>query len=161
MVEGTCRWLVILEGTTKDLAMQELTFKMVDHKEFTLTPIAVTEDWLASVLAIAAKTEKYRVKNVLKTVRGPQQENIKDWRTLFIYAFLKKNAIPLTFLLGALKEGGFIVMAIWPPPFVKIVRQNPEKELVQSILIQIAKNPRLFEFVNICYSGTQELPYAS
>jgi len=152
----TATWTVILEGTTKEEAREALTFEMVDHKEFTLTPIAIKEDWLDAVLSIAATTEKYRVKSVLKTVLGPQQENFKNRNVLFVYVLLKKNAIPLAFLLGALKDSGYMVLSLWPPQFVGIVRQHHDKETVLSILIQIAKNPEIFEFINICYWVTRE-----
>lgn len=159
-------WTVVLEGTTKDIATEKLTFEMIDHKEFSHAPIILKEDWLVAILNIAAKIEEYRVKTVLTTVLGPQQENFKDQKVLFVYALLKKNEIPLTFLLGALKEGSHMVLAIWPRQFVEIAKQYPEKELVLSSLIQIAKNSELFKFVNICGWFSKEnktfpSPYAS
>lgn len=159
-------WTVILEGTTKDMTTDKLTFEMINYKKFTHDPIIVKEDWLVAVLNIAEKIERYRVKKVVTAVLGPQQENFKDQEIIFIYALLKKNEIPLTFLLGAIKEGGYMVLAIWPRQFVEITKQYPEKELVLSSLIQIAKNSELFKFVNICSWFSQEnktfpSPYAS
>lgn len=162
----TDTWTVILEGTTKDMTTDKLTFEMIDHKEFTYAPIIVKEDWLVAVLDIAEKIEGYRVKTVVTTVLGPQKENFKDQKIIFVYALLKKNEIPLTFLLSAIKEGGYMVLAIWPRQFVEIAKLYPEKELVLSSLIQIAKNAELFKFVNICSWFSQEnktlpSPYAS
>lgn len=159
-------WNVTLEGTTKEKAEEELDFCLIDYKEFTSNPIAIQEDWLDTVLSITAMKETYRVKTVLKTVIGPQEEDYNGRDVLFIYALLKKNAIPLAFLLGSLKNRGYMVLSIWPPQFVNVVKVHPEKETVLSMLIQIAKNPELFEFVNICCWDTQEgssfpPPYAS
>ena len=68
-------WNVILEGITKEKEEEELNFCLVDYKEFTSNPIALQEDWIDTVLTIAATKEKYQVKTVLKTVIGPQEEN--------------------------------------------------------------------------------------
>jgi len=159
-------WTVTIDGSTNEKPEEELDFDLIDQKEFTNDPIAIQEDWLDTVLSIAAMRDKYRIKTVLKTVIGPQKEDYEGRDVLFIYALLKKNAIPLAFLLGALKNRGYLVLSIWPPQFVNIVKEHPEKETVLSMLIQIAKNPELFEFVNICCWVTQKSssfppPYAS
>ena len=79
---------------------------------------------------------------------------------------MKRNSYDRQFQAYDLKNRGYMVLSIWPPQFVNIVIDHPEKETVLSMLIQIAKNPELFEFVNICCWVTQKgssfpPPYAS
>ncbi len=160
-------WIVKLVGSTKEKINDSLTFELADYKEFAISPIAVQEDWMEAVLSTSRINTGYRMKSILKTVIGPQQEDFEGRNVIFVYILLKQNSIPLAFLLGALKDKGHMVLSIWPPQFVDIVKQNLEKETVLSILVQIAKKPELFEFVDICSWVTQERgtsfppPYAS
>ena len=160
-------WIVKLVGSTKEKMHDALTFELADNTEFANSPIAVQEDWMKTVLATSRINTGYRMKSILKTVIGPQKEDFEGMNVIFVYVLLKQNSIPLAFLLGALKDKGHIVLSIWPPQFVDIVKQNPEKDTVLSILVQITKNPELFEFVDICSWVTQERrtsfppPYAS
>ena len=88
-------WIVKLVGSTKEKMNDTLYFELADHTEFANSPIAVQEDWMEAVLATTRINTGYRMKSILKTVIGPQQEDFEGRNIIFVYVLLKQNSIPL------------------------------------------------------------------